>query len=111
MTIRLTCDVMDTKALLGDIMRHTYAGEQVMFLCEPSLGVRRMQAARVMLSRVRNSLKNKGRKRKYFGLHHSIFPWTEGGKRFDCVVVWAHKNERHQMTEMLEDMLGTGESL
>jgi hypothetical protein len=111
MTIRLDCNIDDTAALLKSIMQNILVDKRVMFLCEPGMGVRRIQAARVMLSRTRAKLKRKGKKIRYFGMHHHIMPWTENAKRYDCVVVWGSKSQRHQIMETLEDMIGNGDSL
>jgi nucleoside-triphosphatase THEP1 len=106
MTIRLSCDVDDTKELMVAILRTCAAGHRVMFLDEASRGGPKMQAVRVRLSRLRKAHRDSGKKQKHFSLHHSIHPHTEGGKRHDCVVVWMTRSERHRMTETLEDLVG-----
>ena len=111
MAIRLTCDVNNTKELLAAILTELNADNRVMFLCEPGCGGPTIQRARVALSRIRNSIKNRGRKRKHFQMHHSIHRHTEGGKRFDAVVVWKTKTLRNAMSETLEDLVGHGDSL
>lgn len=113
MTISLTdTDINDTKALLGAILTHVNADQQVQFLCDPGMGNAVMQRVRVMLSRVRASLAEKGRPKKHFKLHHSVYPYTtKDGKRFDCVVVWKSKNLRHSITESLEAMVGHGNAI
>lgn len=113
MTIRLNdIDVNDTTQLLGSILMQIERDERVMFLCQPSQGNAVMQRLRVKLSRVRQNLKEQGRPRKHFTLHHSIYKYTElNGTRHDCVVVWRTKSRRHTITESLEDMVGHGSVL
>lgn len=111
MTIRLTCDVDDTKALLHQILTHTHAGERIMFLTDSGRGEATIQRARVMLSRVRKARRNAGKKLRHFQLHSSIHPHTEDGKRHDMVVVWQIVNQRHSMLETLEDLVGGSSSL
>jgi hypothetical protein len=111
MTIRLTCNVDNTPTLLRDILLHTMQGNRVMFLCESGRGNATIQRARVMLSRKRKELERQARKRGHFNLHSTIHPHTEGGKRFDAVVVWRTQSERHRLIESIEDMIGSGAEL
>jgi hypothetical protein len=101
--------------LLVNILKNLHSEEparqRVMFLESPGCGDKKMQALRVMLSRSRNSVKNQGRKRRYFSLHHSVHKHTEDGKRFDMVVVWKSVSNRHKMIESLEDLVGNGDVL
>lgn len=81
---------------------------RVRFLCEAGEGRDVCARVRVMLSRKRKTLKQDGKKVKYFRLHSSIHPETYGGRRYDCIVMWRTVNENHLMTETLEDLLSNG---
>ena len=110
MAIRLQ-NTTNTAELLRDILLHTQEGNRVMWLEEPTRGDPKMQAVRVRLSRLRADRKRKGKKMKHFTLHHSVHRHTEGGKRFDCVVVWRTKSDRHRLIEKLDDLVGHGDEL
>ena len=105
-------DVNNTKLLLGSILTQVNNDNRVQFLCPAGSGEAIMQRARVMLSRVRKRLEQRGKARKHFKLHHSIHPYTDReGIRHDCVTVWRSKNLRHSMAETLEDLVGHSQQL
>lgn len=83
-------------------------GERVMFLCDASSGENVVQRIRVMMSRARKKLKAKGRRLQHFTVHHNVIPWTEGGKRHDCVIMWTSRSDSHLHNELLEDLLSNG---
>lgn len=95
-----------TEKLLEQILVPLIKEEaRVRFLCPASEGAAVAQRIRVMLSRKRKHLQGRGKKPRRFRLHSHIYPHTEGGIRFDCVVMWQSINDIHMMTQDLEDML------
>lgn len=111
MTIRLNCGTESTERLLTEVLRHLNQDERVMFLTDAGCGAKVEQRLRVKLSRIRQKLIEQGRMRKHFRLSCSIHPHTEGGLRYDCVVMWRFQNETHKAIEMLEDLVGHGQSI
>lgn len=112
MTIKLTdVDISNTELLLGNILIHTNADQRVQFTCEPGTGDKVIQRCRVKLSRVRESLKARGKSPRHFKLHHVVYPYTEAGKRFDCVVVWRSRNNGHRIAESIEALVGHGDTI
>lgn len=96
----------DTKQILLRIMPHLNQDERILFLVPAGQGKKVELRMRVMLSRARNRLKLKSaRKMNHFKLHCTIHPHTEGGIRYDAVVMWRAKNATHYAQEMLEDLL------
>lgn len=95
-----------TTPLLIEILRHTKAGNQVQFLCDPGAGDAVVQRLRVALSRSRKRNEANGKKLDLFTMHDSIYPHTDlSGKRHDCVVIWTSKTEQHRDRELLDDLL------
>jgi hypothetical protein len=111
-TIRLYgIDTSNTKTLLENVLAHALKDKRVMFLCNAGLGCAIEQRLRVKLSRVRQDLKANGKRRKHFRLNCDIFPFTEKGLRYDCVVMWISQDKIHTGLELLEDMIGHGKPL
>ena len=111
MTIRLDVNVDSTQELLGAILQQLNKGERAMFLVPPGMSEPILQRVRVKLSRIRNGIRQRGGKIRHFILRSSVHPHTEGGKRFDCVVVWRDQLESQRALEILEDMVGHGQSI
>jgi hypothetical protein len=86
-------------------------GERINFLCDAGLGEPILQRMRVKLSRVRKEMIRKGRRVKHFKMHSSVHPHTEGGKRFDSVIVWNSQSETQRTLETLEDLIGHGQNI
>lgn len=104
--------VNDTEKLLGAILIQINLDHHVQFLTPPGRGEAVIQRCRVMLSRVRGRLKEAGRPAKHYKLHHSTYPYSDRtGMRHDCVVVWKSKNQRHNIIESLEQMVGHGHAI
>ena len=98
-----------TEKLLEQILVPLIKQEaRVRFLCPASEGAAVAQRIRVMISRNRKKLIAKGKKPRRFRLHSAIYPHTEGGIRFDCVIMWQSVNDVHMMTQDLEDLLTNG---
>lgn len=98
-----------TEKLLEQILEPLIKQEaRVRFLCPPSEGAAVAQRIRVMLSRKRKHLQARGKKPRYFRLHSQIYPHTELGARFDCVVLWKSVSDLHLMTQDLEDLISNG---
>lgn len=96
-----------TETLLEQILLPILQSDaRVRFLCEAGDGEAVAQRVRVMLSRKRKQLEQRGKKIKRFRLHSSIHAETHMGKRCDCVIMWRSVNETHLMTQELEDLLG-----
>lgn len=83
---------------------------RVRFLCPSGEGGAIAQRLRVMLSRKRRALEQKGRKPQRFRLHSSIHTETHEGRRYDCLIMWRSVSELHLMTQDLEDVL-TGKTV
>lgn len=94
-----------TKVLMSRIVPVMKTGERVMFPVEPAQGEYVVQRIRVMMARARKKLKQQGKKLTHFRLHHSVMPWTEGGKRHDMIIMWTSRSPNHEHQEMLEDLL------
>ncbi len=110
--IRIDEPALDkTERLLEQILPALIIQEKrVRFLCDAGTGEAVAQRIRVMLSRKRKTLEQRGKKPRRFRLHSSVHPETHAGKRFDCLILWHVINDVHLMTQELEDMLSTGEA-
>lgn len=111
MTTRIDVDINNTELLLGTIQRCISNGGRCLFLCQPGMGPVVLQRLRTKLARVRKSMREQGKPRQHFTLHHSIHPHTEFAQRYDAVVVWKTQSDKHKMTESLEDIIGHGGSI
>jgi hypothetical protein len=78
---------------------------RVRFLCPAGEGEAIAQRLRVMLSRSRKKLEQRGKKPRRFRLHSSIHTETHEGKRRDCLIMWQSTSDLHLMTQDLEDVL------
>lgn len=109
MTIRVDDLPFDnTQLMLQRLLPMLKEGNRVLFLTARGEGDNVVQRIRVMVSRFRKQFRAKGRRQRHFKLHHSIHPHTERGQRFDAVVMWESRNTKHEMMEILEDMLTNG---
>lgn len=107
MSIRLPNDTyLDTRLLLGNILAHLNQDEWVSFLTPAGEGAATIQRVRMLLSRVRKKMEAKGMPRKHFKMRQEIYPFTENGIRYDCVLVYRTKNRQHRIMEQLEEMSG-----
>jgi hypothetical protein len=107
MSTRLNPDVyLDTKQLLGNLLAHLNQDERVSFLTPAGEGATAMQRARMMLSRVRKKMEAKGMNRQHFRMLQEIYPYTENGVRYDCVLVYRKKDAHHRIMEKIEEMAG-----
>jgi hypothetical protein len=106
MTTRIVDPPLEnTKALLSIVVASTRDGKRCQFLTPPGEGERVVQRLRVMLSRARKKLIQRGEKFTHFKIHHDVFKYTNReGKRYDAVVIWQSRNHRHVMMELLEDI-------
>jgi len=94
-----------TTHLLVEILTHSKAGHRAQFLVSPSAGEAVVQRLRVALSRSRKRNEDSGKKIDEFTLRHEIYPYTQEGKRYDCIVMWTEKNQHHVIRETLDDLL------
>ena len=102
-------ELMKTQKLLGTILTYLNDDKRVMFYTSPGRGAATVQCLRVMLSRVRVKLKNKGIRRKHFKLHADVTPHTMlDGTRRDGIVMWRSRSGDHEVLETLEDLLSNG---
>lgn len=97
-----------TKALMAQVMPHVKLGHRVMFLTHDGDGLAMVARIRVMMSRARKKMKRQGKKMVHFSLHHSVNPWTENGKRHDCVILWSSRSDSHKINELLEEVFLDG---
>lgn len=107
MTIRISPNLLDTNAMLGEILTHILAdGTRVAFTVPSGQAQDVLARIRTMISRKRKMLESRGKKPKRFQLrsttHHET---SEDGMRMECIVLWKQVDESHKMTEMLEDLL------
>jgi hypothetical protein len=106
MAIRLTdTDKLNTQQLLAAILIQVREDKRVSFLCAAGNGGAVMQRIRVALSRVRKTMEEDAIPIGMFTLRNSIHPETHESRRYDCVVVWRERNDRHETLESLEDLL------
>jgi hypothetical protein len=112
MTVHVRIDepeLDNTEKLLAQILLPILGSEaRVRFLCDAGTGKDVTARLRVMLSRKRQKLEQRGKKQRKFRLHSSVHSETHDGKRFDCVVMWQTINEIHIMSQELEDLLANG---
>lgn len=91
--------------VMAEVLYLGRTGERVKFLVRAGDGHPMVQRMRVALSRSRKKNLRKGNQIEEFTLHHTVHPYTEGGKRFDCVVMWKEKRRHHVIRELLADTL------
>lgn len=94
-----------TTALLANSLIACRDGNQVQFLTTAGRGAAVVQRLRTALSRSRKRNQTRGQRVAEFTLHHSIYPYTKNGRRYDCVVLWTHKRRHHIAREILDDTL------
>jgi len=101
------CEAESRKSadLCGEIIHLCKQGERVKFLTAPGRGASHAQRCRVALSRSRKRNLKKGKKIDQFTLRHTIHSHTEGGRRFDCVVMWIERKELHELRALLDDVM------
>lgn len=106
MTISIDASkIQKTVELLGQVLYACKQGDRVQFLVDAGAGPAVVQRMRVALSRSRKRNESKGKKIDEFTLHHSVYPYTQQGKRHDCIVMWIEKNRHHHMRELLDDLV------
>lgn len=99
-------EALSTRELLGAIVTGAIIeSESVKFLCPRGKGSATMSRVRMELTRSRQRIERRGKRYQRFTLKQSIFPWTENGKTYDCVVVSGAKTKSHEMLELLDDMI------
>lgn len=110
MLVEITeAETKKTRDLLGEILAQLNADKRIKFYTSRGRGAPTVQCLRVMLSRIRNKLEQKNRRRKHFKLHADVIPWTlTNGERKDCVIVYRSRNRNHEALETLEDLLVNG---
>lgn len=110
MAIRITNPADDTEKLLEQVLLPMTQDPsvRVAFLCESGMGEAVLQRLRVMISRKRAKLLNRGKAPKKFRLRSTVHTETYEGKRFDCVVCWKQITDVHVMSEQLEGILAHG---
>lgn len=102
-------ELMKTKVLLAVVLTHLNEDRRVRFFTSRGRGAPTVQCLRVALSRVRQELERKGKKRKHFKLHAEVIPWTElDGRRRDAVFMERSRNQNHEVLELLEDLASNG---
>jgi hypothetical protein len=97
-----------TRKLLEQILAELNSNNRVRFFVSRGKGESTVQCLRVMLSRVRANLERKGRPRKHFKLHSSVFRYTEMpgvDPTHECVILWRSKQTNHEITETLERLM------
>ena len=109
MTLRLNdVPIHDTDQLVQAVLRPAKAGQRVMILVESGTANKVMARIRVKVSRKRKELKRKKRPIAHFRIHNTTHPHTEGGKRYDALVIWVSRSESDEINELLEDTLRHG---
>lgn len=110
MALRITPpNIDDTEKLLVEILSHTLHNPdfRILFLVPAGSGRHYVARLRVMISRKRKRMEQKGRKQKQFRLNSCIHPETHSGIRHDAIVMWTQRLDSHVLTEALEDILGS----
>lgn len=98
-------DGWDTNRLLGEVLQLALEGHRVRFLVDAGNSGNVVQRLRVALSRSRNRHRRLGRPVLEFTLKHESFPWTEDGKRHDCIIMWTIREQHHEHRELLDDLM------
>jgi hypothetical protein len=104
--IPLKANIYNTEDILKEAMPWMNQEQRVQFLVPAGKGEAWIQRIRVKISRVRNHMKKRGKKYRYFNLRSSVHPHTEGGIRYDCVILWTTQNAAHEGIELLEGLFG-----
>lgn len=94
-----------TQDLTASVLSLCKQGNRVQFLTAAGVGSATVQRMRVALSRARAKNRAAGRPIDEFTWHHNIYPYTEGGRRFDCVVMWIERSLHHRKREILDDLV------
>ena len=94
-----------TELLLGAVLSHCLADERVQFLVPAGCATAVVQRLRVALSRSRKRNQKAGKKTKEFTLRHEVYPYTQSGRRHDCIVMWVERSPYHLHREILTDLL------
>lgn len=95
----------ESAILMAEILALARSGDRVQFLVSAGRGGHVVQRLRVALSRSRKRNEKVGKKNALFSVRHSIYPFTQDGKRHDCIVMWTEKNLGHTAREILDDVL------
>lgn len=99
-----------TENLLAEVLKVILKaeGNRVLFLCDAGRGPDVVQRIRVMISRNRRRLEEKGSRPRRFRLKSSIHSETHDGIRYDACVLWMQVTTQNQMLQDLEGMLSNG---
>lgn len=108
MALRIEPNLADTDVLLGQILVPVMQDERVSFLVPAGQANLVMARVRVMISRKRAKMKQRGRTLRHFRLNSTVHRETHNGERMDCIIVWREIKDSHMMAETLEDLLAHG---
>lgn len=97
-------DLADTQQTTEQILTHTMQGKRVRMLVPHGRSRQVVQRIRTKLTRVRAKLRLAGKVPQQFRLNQTTHPETHAGVRFDCIIFWIERNDRHDIALLFESM-------
>lgn len=97
-------DLDNTTQIVEMVLTHALQGKRVRMLVPAGQARKICQRVRTLVTRVRDRVRAQGKSPQLFKLLSTIHPETHSGVRFDCIIWYVERNNRHKLQHLLESM-------